>query len=79
MVKEQIEFEVLASDYQRKLAADEGEPNAKLDEKLAELGEESAFEIALLSFFRESQEVEVVGIFAARDRIAAAGASPESW
>ena len=63
MVEEQVELEVLSPNFERDLAADEREADTQLDEELAQVCEEFPFEVALVCFLRESQEIEVVGIF----------------
>jgi len=63
MVEEEIELEILASNFQRNLAPDEGEAHAELDQELAKMRKQSVLEIALLRLLRQSKEVEVVGIF----------------
>ena len=60
---EQIELEVLSANLQRNLAADEGEPDAEFDEKLAQVREKSPFKVALLCLRCEGEEIEVVRIF----------------
>src|SRR4029077_2084726 len=56
-------LEVFSSDFEQNLAADEGEPNAELDEKLAQVREEFPLQVALLRFGRESEEIEIVRVF----------------
>ena len=63
VVKEQIELEILSSDFKRNLAPDEGEADAQLDEKLAQMCEEFPFQVALLCLLGEGEEVEVVWVF----------------
>jgi hypothetical protein len=62
MVEEEIEFEIFSSNLKRNLAPDKGESHSQFDEELAQVREEFSFEVALLRLFRESQEIEVVGV-----------------
>ena len=63
VVKEKIESEIFSSDFERHLAADECEADAKLDEELAQVFEKSPFEVALLGVVGESQKIEAVRVF----------------
>src|SRR3984957_18167904 len=62
MVEEEVQSEVLASNFERNLAADEGEADTEFDQELPQVGEKSSLQIALLRLRREGQEVEVVWI-----------------
>ena len=48
VVEEQIELEVFAGDFERNLAADEGEANSQFDEKLAKVRKQPFLQIAFL-------------------------------
>ena len=58
MVEREIEFEILASDFQRHLVSDKGKPDSELDQELPKMRKESAFEVALLSFLGNRQEID---------------------
>ena len=53
MAEEEIDLEVLASHFKRHLASDERKSNTQLDEELAQVREESPFEIPLVCFLGE--------------------------
>jgi hypothetical protein len=59
MVKEEVDPELLAADLDRVLAADEREPDAQLEQKIANLLNESGFEFPFPSVLGECQEIEV--------------------
>ena len=63
MVEEEVQSEVLASNCERNLAADEGEADTEFDQELPQLGEKPSLQIALLRLRRERQEIEVVWSF----------------
>jgi len=63
VVEEQVQPEVLSTHLKRHLAPDKGEPYAEFDEKLTQVFEKAPFEVALLRFRSEGEEIEVVGIF----------------
>ena len=63
VVKQQIDFEVLSSYFKQDLAADEGEPDTKLDEELAQVGEKFPLQVALVRFGCEGEKIEVVRVF----------------
>jgi hypothetical protein len=62
VIEEQIELEVLSSDFQRDLAPNEGEAEAQFDEKGPQVSEEPLFQVVLVSFRCEGQKIEVVRI-----------------
>ncbi len=62
MVEEDVQSEVLASNFERHLAADEGEADTEFDQELPQVGVKSFLKIALLRLRRERQEVEVVWV-----------------
>ena len=62
MVKKQVEAKLLAADFEWILAADEGKSHAKLQQKIADVLDESAFELTLLDLSCEGEEVEVVRV-----------------
>lgn len=53
VIEQQVELEVLASDFERYLAADESETYAELDQELAQVHEQSPFEVAFLCLVGE--------------------------
>ena len=63
MIEEQIDVEGLASDLERYLAADEGEPTAKLQEKVAKMFEEPTLELRLFGGRTQGQKLERIRIF----------------
>ena len=63
MVEQEIELEIFSSNFEWNLTSDERETDAEFDEELTEMREKSMLEVALLGLFRESQEIEVVGVF----------------
>ena len=62
MVEEQVDIKGLVADHQRNLAADEGEAAAQLEQQIAEVEQQAAFELALLIVVGQGEEVEVVGV-----------------
>jgi hypothetical protein len=53
MIKEQVDIEGLVADDQRDLAADEGESAAQLQQQIAEVEQQAAFELTLLVVVRQ--------------------------
>lgn len=62
MVEEQIDFELLSADLKRVLTADEGEPDAQLEQELSDVLKETGLEMPFVRFGRECQEIEVVRV-----------------
>ncbi len=62
VVREQIDVEGLVRDHRRHLAADEGEAPAKLEQEIAEIDQQAAFELPLLEIVRQGEEVTVVQV-----------------
>jgi hypothetical protein len=56
VVKQEIDFEIFASDFEWHLAADESKADTKLDQELAQVSEESSFEVAFLCLLSESEK-----------------------
>ena len=49
MVKQQVEAKLVAADFERILAADEGKSDAQLQQKVADMLDETAFDLTLVS------------------------------
>ncbi|UEC43821.1 MAG: hypothetical protein METHAR1v1_1730002 [Methanothrix sp.] len=62
VVEEEIDPEVLTAHLQGMLTPDEGEPDPKLDEKVAEVRQQRSVKVALRCPLSQAQEVEVVGV-----------------
>src|SRR5205823_903204 len=62
MKKEQIDVEVLATNFQVNLTADEGEANTEFQQELANVFQQAAFQVALVGVVGQGQEIERVGI-----------------
>ena len=62
MVEDEVQSEVLASNFERNLVADEGEAYTEFNQELPQVGEKSLLQVALLRLRRERQEGEVVWI-----------------
>ena len=61
MVEEQVEPEILSSNLQRNLAADESKAYAKFNQELPQVRQEFPFEISRLRLLRESQKSKLYG------------------
>jgi hypothetical protein len=61
VVKPEVDPKLLAADLQRILAADKGEPDAQLQQKIADMLDEPTFDLALLGLCGERKKVEIVG------------------
>src|ERR1700674_4305010 len=62
MIEEEIDVEGLTPDFERHLAADEGEPAAKLQKKLAKMFEEATLELPLFGDRAQGQKLERIWI-----------------
>jgi hypothetical protein len=62
MIEEQIDVEGLTADLERHLAADEGEPAAKLQEKVAKMFEEATLQLPLFGSRAQGQKLERIWI-----------------
>jgi hypothetical protein len=63
MIEEEIDVEGLTPDLERHLAADEGEPAAKLQEKVAKMFEEATLELPLFGGRAQGQKLKRIWIF----------------
>src|SRR5260370_4697533 len=72
MVKQQVYIERSTINNQGYLAANKGEAAAELKEEVAQVGEQSSFQLPLREWFSEGQEVEIVRI--AQDLLGHVGA-----
>jgi hypothetical protein len=63
MIEEQIEIESLPVHFERDLAANESEAPTKLQKKVAEMNEQTAFQFAFFIAGGQSQEIKLIGVF----------------
>lgn len=63
VVEEQIDEELVATDFKPKLASDEGETGAQLEQEAGDVADEGVFNLPLVSIVGKAEEIEVVGIF----------------
>jgi len=62
MVKEQVQIKDLVSDRERYLAAHKSKAAAKFQQQIAQMDQQTSFELTLLEAVRQSQEVEIVRV-----------------
>src|SRR4051794_40041642 len=62
MVEEEVNAEVLPTDFERVLASDEREADSQLQEELSNVFEEPGFEVPLVSFLGKCQEIKIVRV-----------------
>ena len=62
VVEKQVDKEFIASHFHAKLTPHERKPGAELQQEAGDMADEGIFDIALMSFIAETEEVEVVGI-----------------
>ena len=62
MVEKQIETEIFSAHLQKILFPDEGKVAAQLDEKLPEIGDQSALEVGFGMGFGQVEKIEEVGV-----------------
>ena len=62
MIEEQIEIKGLPIHFERDLAANKSEASTKLEEKVAEMNEQTAFQLAFFIAGVESQEVKLIRV-----------------
>ena len=63
VVKEEIDKEILAFNFEWVLTSNKGEADAELQKKLLEMLDEGGFKIAFFGLLTEAQKIEVVRIF----------------
>ena len=62
VVKEEIDVEIAATDLQVHLAADEGKADTEFQEELADVIQESTFELPLTCIVGKREKVKIVGV-----------------
>src|SRR5439155_25125941 len=63
VIKEEIDKEILAFNFEWVLTSDKGEADSKLQKKLLEMLDQAPFKVAFLGLLTEAQKIEVVRIF----------------
>jgi hypothetical protein len=63
MVEEEINKEIVASNFKLHLSANEGEASSEFNEKMGDVFNEGGFDGALLGLLTESQKIEPIRIF----------------
>jgi hypothetical protein len=68
MVEKQVDGEIFVADLEVDLAADEREAGAELEQKLADVLNESRFDLAFVRLGAERKEVEAIRVLQALTR-----------